>query len=292
MTFVGLKRRLTRPLIDVIVPAYNSELTLGNCIASLQLDKNPWLRVLLVNDGSSDRTSEIMREIASRFPNVSIFEQENQGLSAARNLGLENATSEYVLFLDADDALRPHKLKKVLSVARAGISDLVMFDTEVFSEGPEFSSSYLEERRRYYSRSFFVKRGQAVGPERVRELMRKGSYLPSACLYISRRGFLEEIQARFEPGLTFEDHPFTFYLLLKARSTRYVRVKAHRRQLLRSSITHTLLPLEASRHLSKAVGLLEGIAASVYGQNLPSHILQFLERLRHRVRALKVSDPD
>lgn len=91
------------PLISVIVPVYNAEKTLRQCVDSIlgQYYKN--IELLLIDDGSKDSSSDICDEYASKDDRVKTFHKENAGVSAARNKGLENASGEWITFIDSDD---------------------------------------------------------------------------------------------------------------------------------------------------------------------------------------------
>jgi len=91
------------PPISVVICAYNAERTMDACLASLRALRYPNYEVIVVNDGSTDRTLEI----AQRYPEVRIFSQENRGLSAARNLGLEHASGLIVAYTDSDCVVDP-----------------------------------------------------------------------------------------------------------------------------------------------------------------------------------------
>ncbi len=91
------------PRISVVICAYNAERTMDACLASLRTLRYPNYEVIVVNDGSTDRTLEITQ----RYPEVRIFSQENKGLSVARNVGIENATGEIVAFTDSDCVVDP-----------------------------------------------------------------------------------------------------------------------------------------------------------------------------------------
>ena len=91
------------PKYSVIVPIYNAEKTLRRCVDSLLREGYPDAEILLVNDGSSDGSGEICRDYADRYPNVLCLEKENGGVSAARNMGLDHAGGDYVVFVDSDD---------------------------------------------------------------------------------------------------------------------------------------------------------------------------------------------
>lgn len=93
------------PLVTVIVPIYNAEKYLIGCLNSLINQTYRNLEILLINDGSTDGSGEICCEYAGRDPRIRLFSQENQGQSAARNVGLDNMRGEYLTFVDADDCI-------------------------------------------------------------------------------------------------------------------------------------------------------------------------------------------
>ena len=97
---------MSLPLISVIVPVYNVEEYLPICLDSLQKQTYENLEIILVDDGSTDSSSEIVDECARIDKRVKVFHTKNGGLSAARNFGLKKATGEYVMFVDSDDFLK------------------------------------------------------------------------------------------------------------------------------------------------------------------------------------------
>src|SRR3712207_5573157 len=95
------------PLVSVVIPCYKQAHFLGEAIESVLAQSYPHFEVVVVDDGSTDNTSEV----AARYPGVRCVRQDNQGLAAARNSGLAHSKGEYLLFLDADDRLLPHALE-------------------------------------------------------------------------------------------------------------------------------------------------------------------------------------
>ncbi len=96
---------MENPLLSIIVPVYNAEAFLQNCLDSFyaqNLSEDKY-EVLCVNDGSSDKSASILDEYALHHNNLRVFHQENAGVSTARNVGLDHATGEYIWFVDADD---------------------------------------------------------------------------------------------------------------------------------------------------------------------------------------------
>jgi glycosyltransferase involved in cell wall biosynthesis len=97
-------------LISVIIPAYNTERYLGETLESLLAQTYPHFEVMIVNDGSTDRTLEIAHQYAVKDPRIHVVSQLNQGISLTRNRGIEETTGELIAFLDADDRWVPEKL--------------------------------------------------------------------------------------------------------------------------------------------------------------------------------------
>ena len=103
-----------RPLISVIVPIYGVEKYLEQCLDSILNQTYRQLEIILIDDGSPDRCGEICDLYASQDSRIKVIHQSNQGLSAARNAGMDMATGEYISFIDSDDYIAPHFYEKLL----------------------------------------------------------------------------------------------------------------------------------------------------------------------------------
>lgn len=106
--------------VSVIVPAYNAEATIAETLASALAQTYESLEVIVVDDGSRDRTTEIVEAIAARDERVRLLRQPNRGVAAARNLAIEHARGEYIAPLDADDLWYPEKLEAQVERLKAG----------------------------------------------------------------------------------------------------------------------------------------------------------------------------
>ena len=104
-------------LISVIVPAYNAEKYIDNCIESIYKDapNNSAFEVIVINDGSLDKTAEKISNLRIKYGNITQIDLENSGVSVARNIGINRAKGKYVLFLDADDELIDGSFSKLCS---------------------------------------------------------------------------------------------------------------------------------------------------------------------------------
>src|SRR4051812_7319537 len=99
-------RNVSRPLVSVVIPAFNAERFLGEALASVSAQTYAPVETIVVDDGSSDGTAEVARA----HPEVALIEQENSGPAAARNRGFAASRGEFIAFHDSDDLMTPDKL--------------------------------------------------------------------------------------------------------------------------------------------------------------------------------------
>lgn len=105
------------PQVSVIVPMYNVEKYLAQCLDSIIGQSYSNLEILLVNDGTPDNSGAIADNYAAKDSRIKVFHRENKGVSAARNFGLDQATGDYVVFVDSDDSLSPDFVEYMLKIA-------------------------------------------------------------------------------------------------------------------------------------------------------------------------------
>ena len=118
-------------MISIIMPVYNAEQFLGRSIDSIMEQNVEDIELILVDDGSKDMSGEICDEYACENSCIRVFHKENGGVSSARNLGLDNAKGEWIMFVDSDDILLPEALKNVQNAIRNGYAELYIFDYQV-----------------------------------------------------------------------------------------------------------------------------------------------------------------
>src|SRR5918994_645327 len=137
------------PLVSVVIPCYNQARFLGEAIESVLAQSYPHFEVIVVDDGSTDNTSEV----AASYAGVRCIRQDNQGLAGARNTGIRESKGSYLVFLDADDCLLPDALKVGVQWLKArpecafvsGIDRLIAADGSVLQEWPRSPLSFSEE---------------------------------------------------------------------------------------------------------------------------------------------------
>ncbi len=192
-----------QPLISVIVPVYNGQDYLEKCIESIEEQTYENLEIIIVNDGSTDGTGQVCVRLKEKYENIRVVTTEDEGVSAARNAGLDMAKGAFVAFVDADDRLRP----KTLAVLYHGIletgSDVSGCGFSLWKEEEEWEA-FLEKRYR-------IQKAEKYSPAvYLKEEILKGNSRCWSKLY--RRSAIGNL--RFKKGLSIgEDMLFLVELL-------------------------------------------------------------------------------
>ena len=100
--------------LSIIIPAYNTEEYIGQCIESVLNIKEIENEIIIINDGSTDKTFEIVKKYESKNSNIKLINQDNQGASVARNRGIKESTGDYIYFLDSDDWIETGSFEKIV----------------------------------------------------------------------------------------------------------------------------------------------------------------------------------
>lgn len=123
--------------ISIIVPVFNVKDYLEDCLNSILAQTFSKYEVIIVNDGSTDSSPQIIESYQTKFPHIKIIHQQNQGLSNARNTGIKHAVGKYLFFLDSDDKIKPTTLEKLYFGCEQNNVPLAICGIELFNEsGP------------------------------------------------------------------------------------------------------------------------------------------------------------
>ena len=133
------------PKVTVIVPAYNAEPYIEQCAKSLLAQTLDDIELIFINDGSTDRTPQIIEKLIQGYNNAYLFNQENKGLYKTREIGLAKATGEYVGWCDADDFVEPEMYEKLYQAAVTHDSELAYCDYSWFPEKIRTKEKWFRE---------------------------------------------------------------------------------------------------------------------------------------------------
>lgn len=216
--------------ISTIIPVYNVEQYLRDCLNSVVAQTYPDYEVICVNDGSTDGSMDILEEYQKKHPQITIITQQNKGLSAARNAGIKVAKGDYLFFLDSDDWIEPTTLE-TLAEKQNG-DDLVCFNgRRVFEDGKtEEPDSGIEETKltgwEYYNKYALVSR--------------KFHFVCSV-LRLYRREYMLENNLFFEEGIYHEDNLFTPLVCYYAQSVKVIPDCLYVYRIRKGSITQSVI---------------------------------------------------
>ena len=217
--------------LSIIVPVYNMERYIEKCLESLVKQTLQDLEIIVVNDGSQDKSEEIIEKYVKQYPTkIKYYEKENGGLSSARNYGLENATGEYVAFLDSDDYVEKNMYEEMYKTAKKENSDMVECD---FIWEWRYGKKVFDKRRKYQKKEKQIKIDKLRGSQTNEDLIleRQNEYMKRKMMKkprvvawnkIYKREILNKTKIRFPEGLIYEDMEFFYKLLPYLNNISYI----------------------------------------------------------------------
>lgn len=214
------------PTISVIIPLYNVESYVAECLQSVKSQDFSDFEVLCVDDGSEDRTLHIARLTAGDDPRFTFIEGDHAGQSVARNRGLDAARGEFCIFLDSDDYWLPGCLSTLMDQIRTRNLDLLYFTADTLYEDPA-SAAVLQEDMLHRDSCTEV----MSGPELFCWFEERRQLWVSGPLQIVRRSLIEEHGIRLLEGAIHEDELYTVQLLTYARRATFLNEPLYMRRI-------------------------------------------------------------
>ena len=228
--------------LSIIIPVYNVEQYLQNCVQSVITQTYQDLQVILVNDGSTDSSGILCDQLAQQDSRIQVVHKQNGGLSDARNAGLKVATGDYVAFLDSDDVyLHNDGLEQLMALAQIEQPDVLLFQAvDVYP--------HHQTARKAYDENYMATH---TGAEVFAQLVRTQSFNMSACFQLIRRELLESHQLYFEKGLLSEDVDWSLRLWQHVSKVRAINLPLYGYQHREGSIstTYTIRNLRSYEHI-------------------------------------------
>ncbi|OJU35268.1 MAG: glycosyl transferase family A [Bacteroidales bacterium 45-6] len=252
-------------IVSIIMPVYNAESTILHSLKSIMSQHQSWIELIVVDDCSTDRSASIVNETiaSSTRQDMSIVllrHENNRGVAAARNSGLDAATGKYIYYVDADDRIEPYTLEKLVREAESAGADIVGHNWYLSFEGNE---------RKMHEPGF-------ANPSEALRLMMAGAMRWNLWLFLVRKSLYDEHQIRFIEGLNMgEDMMVMLKLFANAEKVSFIdEALYHYMQTNVSSLTKTYSE-EHIRQVTANVGEAEKyLDKSSYSDKLNVYIYQ------------------
>jgi glycosyltransferase involved in cell wall biosynthesis len=278
-------------LVSIIIPIYNMEEYLRECIDSALKQTYKDIELVLVDDGSHDNCPQICDEYVALDSRVKVIHQENGGLSVARNSGLAMARGEYVYFLDSDDYIAENAIKELYDEAKNSNLDVVLFDGLVVDEGgkrDEDNHYYLRKGRYnnvYEGKTLFV------------EMTSNSDYRSAVPFLFIKKACLIKINLSFYKGIVHEDELFTFLLFMQCKRAGHLPKPLYYRRIRCGSIMSTP---RTEKNFAGCLCVLEEMVkyyagnkfGAYIGNAVRKHIAAFFEMTYQRYRRLSKKEQE
>lgn len=248
--------------VSVIIPIYNVEEYLEECLVSAINQTLKEIEIICVNDGTPDNSMSIVEKYKDD-ERIVVVNKQNGGLSSARNAGIAVAKGEYVYFLDSDDYIVPECLENLYNDAKEKNLDIIFFDAESF-----FESKKLEREQAFYS-SYYVREPKyedvVSGIEIFEKWVEDNAFRTSACLQLIKRSFLLDNDISFCEGIIHEDNLFSLECIVEAKRVRHVAKQYYMRRVREGSIMTDTKKINSSLGYFKTIeGLVDRIKDKDY----------------------------
>lgn len=233
------------PTVSVIIPVYNVEKYLDQCVESVVTQTYKDVEIILVNDGSKDSSGSLCGEWAKKDSRIKVIHKQNGGLADARNCGTAAATGEWILYLDSDDWYETcTHIETLVSHAKSTDSDVVCFDYRRFFEKEnKFSPLLCNPQQPQPSLMYMVD---------------NKIYTSSACLKLIKRILITENSLLFEKGVLSEDIEFAAQLLLLAKNITFCSGCCYVYRQRENSITTSV----SRKHVSDLLYIIKKLSAA------------------------------
>ena len=221
--------------LSIIIPCYNVEKYIEECLESVCNDRDADIEVICVNDGSADNTLSIIEQWKQKDPRIIVINQENRGLSAARNQGMNIARGQFIYFLDSDDKVTDLAiLKKCCKKMREDDLDILIGAGRSFFETEELNKKFSQYEKSYQIEHEYP--GVTGGTELMAELQKNREWEVQQSTRIYSRKFLQDNNICYTEGQIHEDNYVAFWCMYMAGRTTAVKDVLFERRIRENSV--------------------------------------------------------
>lgn len=241
---------------SVIIPVYNTSLYLEECINSVFNQTQKEVEVIVIDDGSTDDSWDVLCHLQKKHPELIVITQENRGQGYARNVGIERARGEYIYFLDSDDYILEDTLESCYECASKNNLNITLFDAFMFEDSVEKfpikpnncdRRDIIRERDEVFTGIYFL------------EKYYQKSYIPMDCLVYCSASFIKKNEIKFLSGVYFEDNEFYCKIMLLAERVMYIPKMFYQYRCRKNSTTGSKFDLRKARDHIEVLCAITGL---------------------------------
>ena len=241
------------PVLSVVIPVYNTEKYLRECLDSVVSQSYRNLQILIVDDGSTDNSRAICDEYMAKDGRITVIRQDNYIIGHARNVGLKWAKGKYIIFLDSDDYWIEDTAKELIAEAEKNDLQVLVFSALPFDDGVE---AVRKKTYTHKCQNNIVK----TGVDSLICAKEHGEYYSQPCLRLYRLDYLREQGFLFDEGIIHEDESFSFLAYINALRVECLGKRYYMRRYRKGSVTTSSSPAFSGRGYKKAAESLLGYA--------------------------------
>jgi|AntAceMinimDraft_12_1070368.scaffolds.fasta_scaffold23182_2 glycosyltransferase involved in cell wall biosynthesis len=241
---------------SIVIPFHNAETYLEEALLSVSAQDFKYFEAILIDDGSTDKSKLIAETQLRRDSRLKLFSGARNGVSSARNKGLEAATGDYVLFLDADDCLQPSSLRAISKLLQPQLPDVLVFNHTEFRTLHDINAKHKSEPTKSHSEN--IRQTSGFPPKLL------ANTSPAVWNKAFRRDFIEQQSLTFSSDLIAgtEDLHFVYRALIRARSVQRCNIAFYN---YRVSVPNSL----SSQRLSQCLESISALVMILKEEDLP-----------------------
>lgn len=247
-TFSKKEEETYEKMMTVVVPVYNVEKYLRGSLDSILNAKIEDMEILIINDGSTDNSEDIIKEYVEKYPNlIRYIKQKNKGLGAVRNVGLKNARGKYIVSIDSDDTIHRDFIKDAYEYCKKDV-DVILFDWLSIMKDGSFPTPALDTLLSL--------------PNRYKSILYT-TIMPSTCNKIIKKSLYKKLKLEFVEGLKFEDLSTNPIILLASKTIKYFNKPYYEYMIREASIMRS----GVGTHMIDIIQILEDRLMHYYMDN-------------------------
>ena len=266
--------------ISIIIPIYNAESTIEECLMSILKDNRQDIEVIAIVDGSVDNSLNICKKISKKDNRLRVIYQENQGIFLARQNGIKNSTGKYIMFVDSDDYMINNSLEKMREMIKKYSPDLIRF-RYMKNNGEYEQYKYFEEKEKYIKKEEFR--------EKIYPMFISGYMLNAMWTNCIKREYLENINIdKYKNVLYGEDLMYNLEIFSNIQNAVFLEDVLYRYNTNENSITRTREIKRLLKNLEDCITIYTSLYTYLEKWNMldSKNILKVQERIQKEASSI------